>query len=90
MQITNNQTWLDITCQATGTLDNLFAIALANGVSITDVPIAGAEAVIAGDIHKNKENYLKEKNVVIGTRDDSTATMEGIGYWYLENDFEVQ
>lgn len=89
MQITSNQTWLDIACQETGTTETLIAIALANGVSITSEPQVGDNAIIAGAIDRRKVQYLQEHGVVIGTRDDSTETMEGIGYWYLENDFEV-
>jgi len=90
MQITSNQTWLDIACQATGTIATLFDIALSNNVSITDDPIVGNDAIITGTPSLRDLEYLKEHNVVIGTRDDGSATMEGIGYWYIENDFEVE
>lgn len=85
MQSTNNQNLLDITCQETGTLDSLFLIAQANERSATDLPAPGSELSIIGGADKKKLEYLKERNVQIGT----AGRNGGIGSYIIGHTFTI-
>lgn len=88
MLITSNQTWLDITIKQTGELKQLFAVAAANEVSITDIPEAGTEGVEPNvSVNVAMKDYMARNNVNPGTRGDSG--MIGIGYYTIGVNFTI-
>jgi len=89
MIVQANQTLLDLAIMGTGTIESIFQIANANGKSITDIPVAGADYIIPADAFTdiNTKTYLTNNKVSIGTRDVPFSV--GIGYWAVEIDFVV-
>lgn len=94
MKVLHNQSLLDLAIQHTGTAENAFALALANGLSLTDDLTAGESLQLtAYGIQQNKEvlNYYQSKNIQPATA--ITAAVEqphGISYWAIGIDFIVQ
>lgn len=94
MKVLHNQSLLDLAIQHTGTAENAFAMALANGLSLTDDLTAGESLQLtAYGIQQNKEvlNYYQSKNIQPATA--ITAAVEqphGISYWAIGIDFIVQ
>ena len=94
--ILNNQSILDIAIQHTGSVENCFAIAVANGLSVSDVLSAGLPAEIPEDVFKNTDvlNYYNAKNIQPATgsttkQDSEIPTLKGIGYMQIANGFKV-
>ena len=95
VKILDGQTISDIAVQALGDAERSMEVAYLNGMSLTD-------DLIAGSFINVPDFDLSEKNVVqlfsdpanAPASDDSAGgvdeILEGIGYWYLENDFIVQ
>lgn len=77
---------LDVSCQETGVLDNLFLIAVANGVSATVLPAPGSDVDVVGDIDVRKLSYLKANGVTIGTAGGQPS---GIGFYIIGKSFGV-
>lgn len=92
--ILHNQSILDIALQHTGSVENAFALALANDLSITDDLEAGeALNLEPSTLNQNKDilNYYTAKNIQPATA--ITAAVEqphGISYWAIGIDFIVQ
>lgn len=92
--ILHHQSLLDLAIQHTGTAENAFDLALANGLSLTDDLEAGESIqLIAYGIQQNKDilNYYTAKNIQPATA--ITAAVEqpqGISYWAIGVDFIVQ
>lgn len=92
--VLHNQSFLDLAIQHTGTAENAFALALANGLSITDELASGSWLIAdSQELNANKDilNYYTAKNIQPATA--ITATVEqpqGISYWAIGIDFIVQ
>ncbi|CAI9429694.1 LysM domain-containing protein [Candidatus Ornithobacterium hominis] len=101
MQITtlHNQSLLDLALQHTGSVENAFDIAVANGISLTDDLAIGSRLNIPNDLTKNNDiyNYYTAKNIqpataiqVITAGDNGTEEIqEGISAWAINHDFKV-
>ncbi|MDN4015132.1 hypothetical protein QX233_22035 [Chryseobacterium gambrini] len=94
--VLTHQTILDIAIQYTGTVENCFAIAVANGLSVSDVLSAGLPLEIPEDVFKNTDvlNYYDAKNIQPATgwsaeQDSEIPTLKGIGYMQIANGFKV-
>ncbi|WP_336690577.1 MULTISPECIES: hypothetical protein [unclassified Chryseobacterium] len=94
--VLTHQTILDIAIQYTGTVENCFAIAVANGLSVSDVLSAGLPLEIPEDVFKNTDilNYYNAKNIQPATgwaaeQDGEIPTLKGIGYMQIANGFKV-
>lgn len=88
------QSLVDLCLQTTGSIDGLFAFVLHNGLSITDTPEAGSSLkTIDGNTDKRIHGYYAAHHVRPATGINTMALPtqpEGIGYWFIENDFIVQ
>ena len=92
--ILHNQSLLDIAIQHTGAVENTFAIAVANGLSLTDDLPAGAEIKIPDSANKDNDvlNYYSAKRLQPATAVimlPEEERLEGIGYWVIQTDFKV-
>jgi hypothetical protein len=91
-----NQSILDVALQHTGTVENCFAIAVANGFSVSDILSAGSSIEIPEDIQKNSDvlNEYNAKKITPATgttigQDNEIPTFNGIGYMQIGNSFKV-
>ncbi|WP_300978540.1 hypothetical protein [Flavobacterium sp.] len=91
------QTWFDISIQSTGSVVNAFAIAMANGRSVTDLITAGEKIVIPKElISLNREIVFFESKNIIPATGITKDTLEqinpqlGIGTMAIESTFIVR
>ena len=92
--ILHNQSLLDLAVQHTGAVESVFAIAVANGLSLTDDLPAGAEIKIPDSVNKDSDvlNYYIAKRLQPATAvilPPEAERLEGIGYWAISVDFKV-
>lgn len=88
------QSLLDIAIQHTGAVESVFAIAVANGLSLTDDLPAGTEIKIPDSVNKDSDvlNYYTAKRLQPATAvilPPEEERLEGIGYWAISVDFKV-
>ena len=90
------QTWFDISIQSTGSVVNAFAIAMANGRSVTDLISAGEKIVIPKELDSlNREIVFFESKNIIPATGITKDTLEqinpilGIGTMAIESTFIV-
>lgn len=91
--VLHNQSLLDIAIQHTGSVSNVFLIAQANGLAVSDELVAGSELTIP-DVENNNDilNYYSSRAIQPATAittiiDDNTEpSLEGIGYWIIGDD----
>lgn len=94
--VLNNQSILDVSLQHTGTVENCFAIAIANGFSVSDLLTAGTSLIIPEDLRNDTDvlNYYSAKKIQPATaitegQDTEIPTLKGIGYMNLGGNFKV-
>ena len=93
--ILHNQSLLDLAIQHTGSVENAFAIAVANGLSLTDDLESGeALNLEPTTINQNKDilSYYQSKKLqpaTAVTQLPEIERLEGIGYWAISVDFKV-
>ena len=92
--ILHNQSLLDIAIQHTGAVENTFAMAVANGLSLTDDLPAGTEIQLPDNVNKDSDvlNYYSAKSLQPATAVimlPEKERLEGIGYWVIQTDFKV-
>ena len=92
--ILHNQSLLDLAVQHTGAVENTFAIAVANGLSLTDDLPAGTEIKLPDSVNKDSDvlNYYSAKRLQPATAvilPPEEERLEGIGYWAISVDFKV-
>lgn len=94
--ILTHQSILDIAIQHTGSVENCFAIAVANGFSVSDLLSAGLSSEIPEDVLKNTDvlNQYNAKNIQPATgwtaeQNNEIPTLKGIGYMQIANGFKV-
>lgn len=92
--ILHNQSLLDLAVQHTGAVESVFAIAVANGLSLTDDLPAGAEIQLPDNVNKDSDvlNYYSAKRLQPATAvilPPEAERLEGIGYWVIQTDFKV-
>ena len=88
------QSLLDIAIQHTGAVENTFAMAVANGLSLTDDLPAGTEIQLPDNVNKDSDvlNYYSAKRLQPATAVimlPEEERLEGIGYWAISVDFKV-
>ncbi len=95
--ILHNQSLLDIAIQHTGRVENAFALAVANGISVTDDLTPGKDLVIPDTVQMDSDivNYYSAKGIQPATAwngdtVDGEQELEGIGYWIINKNFIVQ
>lgn len=95
--VLHNQSLLDIAIQHTGDVTNAFALAVANGISVTDDLQPGADLVIPDDITTDADilNYYSAKGLQPATGITNNGShvveeLDGIGYWIINRTFIVQ
>lgn len=90
-----DQTFFDLAVQIAGSIENVFALAAANGVSVTRQIDSGLVINTPDDLKVNARvvNYLSARGIKPAS--DTTSAQasalipEGIGYWIIETDFIV-
>ena len=95
--VLNNQSLLDIAVQYTGTIENAFKIAVANGLSLTDELQPGAQLIIPSDVEMNSDvvSYFSGKGIQPATgltENDlliAQTVQRGIGYMQIGKTFKV-
>lgn len=92
--VLHNQSLLDIAIQHTGSVENAFAIAVANGLSVSSTLTAGMILNIPSDVQKDTDvlYYYTTKNLQPATAYTPYSStvdpiLEGIGYWYVNSYF---
>lgn len=92
--ILHSQSLLDLAIQHTGSVENAFALAVANGLSLTDELEAGEESGIP-KVEANKDilNYYQAKRLQPATAISQTLTAnsqpQGIDYWAIGTEFII-
>jgi hypothetical protein len=85
--------WLrDVAIQHAGSVSELFAIALANDMSITDELIPASSLIIPNVVDSALVKFLNDNSYVPATGfspEDEQATMGGIGYMGITRNFKV-
>ena len=92
--ILHNQSLLDLAVQHTGSVENTFALAVVNGLSLTDDLPAGTEIKLPDSVNKDSDvlNYYTAKRLQPATAViilSEAERLEGIGYWVIQTDFKV-
>jgi len=98
INVLQNQSFLDIAIQHTGSALNAFDIAYLNNMSVSSDLKPGITLGISGiiEVNKNKEvfNYYQLRKIQPATSLLSDLIvinpLEGIGYWEVENEFKVE
>src|SRR5665213_883962 len=95
VKILLGQTISDIAVQELGAAERSMEVADLNGLSLSD-DLTSINTLLVPDYDTSKVNIVNlfsdpanapASNDVSG---NTAAELEGIGYWYLENDFVVQ
>ena len=92
--VLHNQSLLDIAIQHTGSVANVFLIAQANGLAVSDELVAGSELTIP-DVENNNDilNYYSSRAIQPATALTEIVTeivrQRGIGYMQIGKTFKV-
>lgn len=89
IKIKNEQCFLDLVLESTGTINNTLIMALANDVSITDDFPIGKEYKVAGPRQDNVIPTYRMYPPATGYRAVEEIVKEGISYWAINKDFIV-
>lgn len=86
--IAPGQTLLDIAIQHAGDASAMLAIALENGMAVTDDLVPGQTINVPEVVNEKVTRYYQRNRIVpaVGILEKK----EGIGYWVIEDDFIVQ
>jgi hypothetical protein len=95
--VLHNQSLFDISIRYTGTIENAFKIAVANGLSLTDELQPGAQLIIP-EVEMNNDvvNYFAGKGIQPATgltENDlliAQTVQRGIGYMQIGKTFKVR
>ena len=92
IKVLNGQSLPDVAIQAAGSVEAVFDIALANGMSITDDLQPGDTLVVPAVLSKQIADYYRTNNIRPATAlsaQDAMLLHEGIEFWIIEYDFEI-
>lgn len=79
-KVYSGQSFLNKVVETTGSVENAFAMALLNKMSITDVLTAGQELIFVAVSKKQVANYFKEKLPATGiTMEQQTVLIPQLG-----------
>lgn len=95
IKVYEKQSLLDLAIQHTGAVENCFAIALANGLAVSDELQAGALLVIPEGVAVNNDElqYYRSRKIMpataLGTLEQDIVDSRplGIGYMEIGKDF---
>lgn len=90
--VNEQQNILDVVVQNCGAATDLFAVAKANDMSMTDERLPGDEVEVDEVMMSRKDiaNYLAAKKAIPASKYDRNLENEGIGFWQIGIDFTVQ
>jgi len=93
-RVLDGQSIFDLSAQHCGGVEASLAMAILNGVSVTDTLAAGIAISTPDPVDKDIQNYYQSKGLTpatsITTLDESqTIADEGIEFWAIEVDFIV-
>ncbi len=84
-----DQSLFDIAIQTSGSIEAVFNLAIANGLSITDDLVPGQTLVNAPVVDKGIADYYRVKALTPATALKQGENSEGIEIWAIERDFIV-
>ncbi len=91
------QSLLDVILQLTGAMDSLVSVAHHNNISVTDDLVPGQKISFPEDVSLDEDilNYYQAKKIKPATGLSAEDALlldkpEGISYWAINVDFEVQ
>lgn len=92
MKALSGQSLLDLAIQSSGSASAAFALAVANGISLTGEPAGELTAVDVAN--KAVADYYAARNLMPATAiteaiGDNPSGLAGIEYWIIETDFVV-
>ncbi|WP_312395741.1 hypothetical protein [Chryseobacterium sp.] len=92
--VLSSQTFMDIAIQHTGSVYNAFAIAVANGMAVSDSPISGSFLSIPESIVRNDDvlTYYKSNGIRPATAladENILVERRGIGWMKVGNTFKL-
>jgi len=91
--VLHNQSFQDVAIQHTGSVFNAFSIAAANGMAISESPIAGSSLIIPEEMEIDVDvlNYYASKQLQPSTalRDQKVIEKRGIGIMKVGSNFKV-
>jgi len=88
IKIKQQQTVIDFTCQQAGTLEALFEVAAANGISITEAVPAGTFLLVP-EVDKKVIAFYENGKLDITTQQREVPVNGGIGYMQIGTSFKV-
>ena len=93
--VLDGQSLFDLAIQHSGSIEAVFEMASANGLSVTDDLVTGTELETVSATDKPVAKYYSNnglKPATALTTDDQlvAAELEGISYWAINVDFVVQ
>lgn len=96
IKVLNNQSFLDIAVQHTGSVINAFPIAVANNMSVSEELIPGTVLQVPESVEYDTEikDYYQSKGLKPASKieDEKIAIipLSGINYWIIEENFIVE
>jgi hypothetical protein len=87
--VLEGQTWLDMAIQTGGSLESAILLAVANNVSITDLPTVGQQIEVSPPGNKQVVDYYMKKGLTPATGLNADENGEGIEFWAIERDFVI-
>lgn len=92
-KVHQGQSFLDKVIEMTGSLDNAFAMALENNVSITDTLAIGTILTYSGAVTKSISSLFNDKNrcasAITQQNHELIVADEGIGAMIIEDTFII-
>ena len=93
MKVLQGQSIFDIAVQELGSAEGAFALAIANGQSVTDALHEGQEMELTAVVNKPIATYYANKSLTPATSLTETqqneALAEGIDFWAVETEFII-
>lgn len=88
MILKKNQSLVDFVAQYSGTVDELFTVAVGNGIGITDEVAPGTALVVAA-VELRVTKYFAGSLLDVCTNETIPATLGGIGYMQMGTNFII-
>jgi hypothetical protein len=87
--VRNNQTLLDLSLQTTGSVEEAFNLALANGLGITDEVATGTLLARTDVVDEMVVEQYTADRIIPATGITVEQLLEGIDYWAINIDFKI-
>ncbi len=91
IKVSEGQSLFDVAIQSCGSAEAAFALAVENGLSISDELAAGQEIHYSTIVNRDIAGYFADKGLKPATAltADDSNNLEGIGYWSIGADFII-